>query len=177
MCKQPDSPSQNLCQDCGLCCDGTLFDSITFHPQDALQPLQVAGFSFQQKENEQYFLQPCAAHKNQSCTIYKHRPKVCREFQCQLLLQFQSGKISLEKAKAIVVETVRQRDELFAAMQAVMELPRNLSLKDMTEVFDKTQRDIYGSEVVKNFSKIFLQVAVLQVHLKKFFEKKFPTPD
>ena len=76
-----------------------------------------------------------------------------------------------------MVETVRQRDELFAAMQAVMELPRNLSLKDMTEVFDKTQRDIYGSEVVKNFSKIFLQVAVLQVHLKKFFEKKFPTPD
>ena len=53
----------------------------------------------------------------------------------------------------------------------MMELPRNLSLKDMTEVFDKTQRDIYGSEVVKNFSKIFLQVAVLQVHLKKFFEK------
>jgi uncharacterized protein len=177
MCKQSDSQSQNLCQDCGLCCDGTLFDSVTFHLQDALQPLQLAGISLQQKENEQYFLQPCAAHKNQSCAIYEHRPKVCREFQCQLLLQFQNGETSLEKAKAIVVETVRQRDELFAAMQAVMKLPRNLSLKHTTEVFDKTQRRIYGDEVVKNFPGIFLQVAVLQVYLKKFFQKKLPTPD
>ncbi len=177
MCKQTDSPSQNLCQNCGLCCDGTLFDSVTFHPQDALKPLQIAGFSFQQKEKEQYFLQPCAAHKNQSCTIYEHRPKVCREFQCKLLLQLQNGKISLEKAKTIVVETVRQRDELLAAMQAVIELPRNLSLKHTTAVFDKTQRRIYGTEVVKKFSGIFLQVAVLQVHLRKFFEKKLPTPD
>jgi uncharacterized protein len=177
MYKQPDSQSQNLCQDCGLCCDGTLFDSVTFQLQDVLQPLQLAGITLQQKENEQYFLQPCAAYNNKACAVYEHRPQVCRKFECKLLQQFQNGEISLEKAIVIVVETARQRDELFAAIQAVMELPRNLSLNHVTKVFDKTQRDIYGAEVVKNFSKIFLQMAVLQVRLEKFFQKKLPATD
>lgn len=176
MCKQSDSQSQNLCQNCGLCCDGTLFDSVNFQVQD-VQPLQLAGITLQQTESEQYFRQPCAAYKNNACAIYEHRPQVCHKFQCKLLQRFQNKEISAEEATIIVIETARQRDELFDAMQAVMELPRNLSLEHATKVFDKTQRDIYGTEIVKNFSRIFLQVAVLQVRLEKFFQKKLPTPD
>lgn len=167
-----DTLAQNLCQACGLCCDGTLFESVGFKAQDILPPLQLAGIGLQQTENEQYFLQPCAAHKNKSCTVYEHRPQVCQTYTCKLLRQFQKQEITWKEASLIVVETVQQRDELKSAMLNVMELPQTLSLTQMSKAFDKAQREIHGTSVIRNFSKIFLQLAVLQVRLEKFFQEK-----
>lgn len=161
--------SQNLCQSCGLCCDGTLFDSVGFGSHDSTIPLEVAGIELHARENEQYFKQPCAAY-NKICTVYQHRPQICQNYQCKLLRQLQQHEITWEAATTIVTETIRLRDELKNKIQSVMELPHNASLKQTTHAFDATQRQLYGASIVKHFREIYLHIAVLQVRLERFFQ-------
>ncbi len=63
----------DACSVCGLCCDGTLFDSVN----DDIQGR-------------------CPALRNGCCSVYNDRPKECRTFVCRLGRYYESGQVSLE---------------------------------------------------------------------------------
>lgn len=106
--------AQALCRSCGLCCDGTLFSSVSVRDLDVVSPLVAAGIKIVAQNAERNFRLPCAAHDGQSCKVYADRPSICREFRCKLLVDLESRTVDWPRA----VERIRQ---VFALKAAVTE--------------------------------------------------------
>lgn len=132
-----------LCPNCGLCCDSTLFADVELRAGDDAKRLKRLGLTlFQKTKTKLAFVQPCACFDGKLCQIYADRPNRCRKFDCGLLKRVGSGeltanaalkKISAAKSQAQNVRTLLrslgQRDERMAlthryaeAMSAPMDL-------------------------------------------------------
>jgi len=84
------STSSNLCLDCGMCCDGTLFENFRIK-----YPKESHLFSIDQ----QYIPQRCEHLDNcNGCKIYEKRPKVCSTYKCPVLRKYEEGDISFQNA-------------------------------------------------------------------------------
>ncbi len=102
---------EHLCQSCGLCCDGSLFDRARLEPDEVgsarKHRLRVVA-------NEGSFEQRCSALVGRACTIYDARPRACHAFTCRLYQRHAREGGSLEARTAIVAH-VRA---LFAELEA-----------------------------------------------------------
>lgn len=97
-----------LCLDCGLCCDGTLFGTGRLEAADSALAREtvLAG------EAPGTFRQPCAALEGKLCRIYEQRPAACRAFDCTLVRELAAGHGSLEEARADLAEVFSRRAAL-----------------------------------------------------------------
>jgi Fe-S-cluster containining protein len=133
-----------LCPNCGLCCDSTLFADVELRAGDDPQRLAKLGLTIEKKgKNKLAFAQPCACFDGKLCGIYHDRPKRCRLFECGLLKRVDAGEMTpgaaLKKIAAAKrrVEKVRellrqsgQREEQMALTHRyaeAMSAPINLS--------------------------------------------------
>lgn len=141
---------EQLCPNCGLCCDSTLFADVELRAGDDPQRLAKCGLTVLQKTKTKLaFSQPCACFDGKFCKIYAERPKRCRMFECGLLKRVENGdmtaKVALKKiteAKALA-EKVRRllresglHDEQMALTHRyaeVMHAPVDLSVEDSAE--------------------------------------------
>src|SRR5206468_11444534 len=93
-----------LCQSCGLCCNGVLFDYVDIEEQERAS-LERLGFDLERvAEDRLRFVHPCHQFRDNCCSIYQERPSVCRTFQCELLKAAKSGEVPLNEALERVVE-------------------------------------------------------------------------
>jgi Fe-S-cluster containining protein len=75
-----------LCPNCGLCCDSTLFADVELRAGDDVKRLAKLGLTIKKKTRTKLaFAQPCACFDGKFCGIYADRPKRCRTFECGLL--------------------------------------------------------------------------------------------
>lgn len=76
----------NLCFECGLCCNGTLFPFVKVFDDD--------------KQEEDIQLRPngCEHHIDMKCSIYEDRPKQCQEYICAMKTYYEGRKITKEQA-------------------------------------------------------------------------------
>lgn len=91
--------------DCGLCCNGVMFDMVMLQPGDNPKALKAHGLKIKRRE---HFRQPCIALCGTQCTIYQHRPTRCRLFECQQYQQVAAGDLAEDTARARI-EDVKQR--------------------------------------------------------------------
>ncbi len=103
-----------LCMDCGLCCNGVLFDIVTLQPGDQPKALKARGLKVKRQE---YFAQPCPALCGTRCTIYEQRPTRCRAFECRQYRQVADGSLPAEEAAARIGEVKREVEEIKAMME------------------------------------------------------------
>ena len=99
-----------ICRDCGLCCNGVLFESVLLQPGDSPELLTSLGLKLKRKTGHRCFLQPCPAWNSSGCRIYKDRPARCRDFECRQIIKLRAGEIeesgvrkNIEKTKQMVV--------------------------------------------------------------------------
>lgn len=97
-----------LCLDCGLCCDGTLFDHYKLEPSE-MEFSRKHKLRVYNPESDRAIVQPCPCFSG-VCDAYEDRPSTCRSFRCDLLVRCEAGLISLEDAKE-VVRAIRRRAE------------------------------------------------------------------
>jgi uncharacterized protein len=104
-----------LCPNCGLCCDSTLFADVELRAGDDAKRLAKLGLSLEKKgQGKLAFAQPCACFDGKLCNIYDDRPKRCRTFECGLLKKVAADELSavtaLEKISSakILVKKVRE---------------------------------------------------------------------
>lgn len=71
---------ERLCQSCGMCCDGTLFQRALLKPEE-VEGAKKLGLRVIQEKG---FEQPCPKLEARSCGVYDQRPSVCRSFICRL---------------------------------------------------------------------------------------------
>jgi Fe-S-cluster containining protein len=80
--------------------------------------LEAAGVEIDDEEDGAWLIaQPCTALRGKRCSIYAHRPKCCRTFECLLLKRFQGGELSLDAA----------RQQIGAALELKKEIEKLLS--------------------------------------------------
>lgn len=107
------SPASQLCQACGLCCDGHLFIWVKLRPAE-LDPAEALGMTvFRSDPTQRGFSQPCPLWRG-VCTIYtsSHYPHACRAYKCKLLKEVISENISLSTGLAFVAQAKTMLREL-----------------------------------------------------------------
>lgn len=113
-----------LCPNCGLCCDSTLFADVELRAGDDPKKLKQLGLTLEKKgKNRLAFAQPCACFDGKFCTIYTDRPKRCRLFECGLLKQVGAGDMTVGAA-------LKKISEAKMRAQEVRELLRSLGQHD-----------------------------------------------
>lgn len=99
-----------------MCCDGTVFEHVVLREgEEALLAELLAGGAFVSRGEARAFLQPCRADSSGGCTIYQHRPSVCRGYHCETLAALRSGAIDPVEARRRIDEILAQRSALIRA--------------------------------------------------------------
>jgi Fe-S-cluster containining protein len=167
-----DSVSQ-LCPNCGLCCDSTLFADVELRRGDDAKRMAGLGLSLEKKgRGKLAFAQPCACFDGKLCRIYDDRPKRCRSFECGLLKKVGADELSattalkkISEAKILVkkvrklLRSLGQNDERLALTKRyaqAMSAPVDLSASEndselrgelmlaVNELMQTLQRDFLG---------------------------------
>lgn len=97
----PADAAAALCLDCGLCCNGVLFDQVRLVAGDNAKALSAKGLKLKQRR---FFNQPCTALCGSQCTIYGDRPTRCRKFECRQYQLVAAGEIPAESAAGRIGE-------------------------------------------------------------------------
>lgn len=93
----------NLCLECGLCCDGTLFSNITVVADERAY---VESLGLQVAEDPVVGLaapQPCSAFVDGCCALYQvGRPATCGDYQCSIVRGFTGGTANLDDCLSVI---------------------------------------------------------------------------
>ena len=114
--------ANTLCKSCGLCCTGHLFIWIRLKASE-LDRSQALGLNVIRSDPRQRgFTQPCPLWRGIG-TIYDSPdyPRVCRNYQCNLLKELLDEKISLPHASSIIQQTkqmIRKLEVLLPASRS-----------------------------------------------------------
>jgi Fe-S-cluster containining protein len=101
--------TDSLCTNCGLCCNGTLFADVELGGRAEVARLEIMGMDVENEDRNTGLLsQPCAALRGTRCGIYAHRPKCCRQFQCNLLQDAEHGAVTVERALEHIADAQEQ---------------------------------------------------------------------
>ena len=115
--------ASDLCTQCGLCCDGGIFDYGPLAPEE-VEPAREAGMAVVEADDKAGFLFPCPQLACATCQIYSIRPQTCRGYRCETLKALDAGKIDLAEG----LSRVKQGREAFERIQA--ELPEGKTVTD-----------------------------------------------
>ena len=161
-----------LCPNCGLCCNGVLFADVRLQKNDAARRLTELGLSLVKKGSKPAFVQPCACFDGKLCRIYPERPAYCRAFECGLLKRVQAGGMDVKAALRIIAEARRRVEKVRRLLRRSGQNDEQLALiqryvQVMSEAIDLSG----GEDVVKSRGELMLAVEGLMRLLQRDFLK------
>lgn len=110
---------QQLCQKCGLCCNGTLFGFVRLVDED-IQHIAEHIPELIIQDSKKTFRQPCRYYRGKSCSIYgSWRPRACSIFACKLLIRYRQKKVSFVEAIDVIEQTVAQAKQVRKRLSVV----------------------------------------------------------
>jgi len=176
-----DRASGNICIQCGLCCDGSMFAHAGIDKNDDMTFLKQMGVESFTIRDKLFFTLPCMGQEGKLCMIYNdaRRFNVCRTFKCRLLKQYISSEISYDSAVDVIRETlirkqsVKEFSEILrpdckGSGQSIFSFIRELNQSGKTE--DHSFRRIYAKQILDCF--IFRELLKT-----KFYKKNSKAPD
>jgi Fe-S-cluster containining protein len=161
----------NICIECGLCCDGTIFDHAPLETRDDLIPLRAAGVAFDQDLTQ--FSLPCAALEAQCCSVYESRPSICRAYRCALLKRVESGETDDDSARDIIATVIQLRDQVRPTLSAKVD-PEQATTASLNAMLHTVFRDEGGLSPTER-AELMLDVAALRTMLAKYFQNPDPS--
>ena len=157
---EPQNSEQELCVQCGICCDNTLFDIVKLIEGEAQR---FPSLPKKEVEGHEYFVLPCP-HFDSCCTIYMDTPSVCKSFRCQLLKDFSDDKRTKERSLLIIKETKAFRDQIVD--QYFHSTGERLSLRQIEKALEATNKE---NKLERNLNTLLLKVELLNIQLAKHF--------
>lgn len=162
---------------CAFCCDGTLY---------AVAPLEENEFSslpdsFATSRQSiktldgqllNHFKLPCKLCIDDKCSIHEQwRPSICGDYQCKLLVNYESGSVAKEKALALINNIKMLRDRLKPQLERIVGVEQGLPLAELTTLLVK-QLESKSAErqIVPN--QTLLDFGALRILLAKNFDSR-----
>ena len=104
---------EQLCPNCGLCCDSTLFADVELRAGDSAPRLKKLELVLERKgQGKLAFAQPCACFDGKLCGIYADRPKRCRLFECGLLKRVDAEEMTAKAALKTIFEAKKRAEKV-----------------------------------------------------------------
>ena len=166
--------TDQLCLNCGLCCNGVLFKDVELQPGDDSAQLAALGLPLKARKSKTAFAQPCHALDGCACRIYSDRPTRCRQFDCALLLAARQGEIEIPEALRVIRDAWRRAAKVTGLLRqlgdANEELALSLRFQRAKKRFEQNPGDETATEV---FGELTLAVHDLNLLLQRSF---YPLP-
>lgn len=117
---------KNICVECGLCCDGSMYPNVFIHDDDDISFIQQFGFNPVKVNGELSSPLPCKWQKENLCTLYhdSRRLKTCKDYKCKLLEQYISGEISYIAAMDEIKDLLKVRNNI-KKFSELLYIPKN----------------------------------------------------
>ena len=118
-----------LCPNCGLCCDSTLFADVELRAGDDAKRLAKLGLAILKKTPAKLaFAQPCACFDGKLCGIYNDRPRRCRMFECGLLKKVQADELTADAALKKISEAKQRREKVRELLRSLGQHEERMAL-------------------------------------------------
>jgi uncharacterized protein len=161
-----------LCPNCGLCCDSTLFADVELRAGDDAKRLAKLGLSVTKKgKTKLAFAQPCACFDGKFCRIYADRPKRCRLFECGLLKRVEAGEMGASAALKKISEAKVLAKKVRDLLQSLGQSPEALALSKCYAAAMQEPIDLAGDNIERR-GELMLAVNDLMHVVQKEFLKK-----
>lgn len=159
-----------LCPNCGLCCDSTLFADVELRAGDDRESLQKAGVGFFNKgKTKMVFPQPCACFDGKFCKVYASRPKRCRLFECGLLKRVESGELTAAAALKQIRTAKRQAGNVRALLRALGQNDEQMPLTHRYTEIMESPIDFSDETSTERRGELMLAVNDLMNRLQRDF--------
>lgn len=168
-----DLSEQELCKACGLCCDGTIFGTVSIGKADEIDGLEKVGAQFVTTSKDRYFELPCPAHQNGICKIYIGRPSACRKYECKLLKRCLDDEVAWDKALEIIKTTQAHKQRVETEIRSVYDPSGSKNLPELYKGFEASCGGETGPIAFrKKYRSILVLYAALRLRIEKYFEDR-----
>jgi hypothetical protein len=164
---------QEICVNCGFCCDGTLFNHAVLEPGEKGQlPEKMKAGYFKTKTGE-FFRLPCSYFSGK-CTIYdQKKAHVCSSFRCKLLKDFSKNRVTQSEAIEIVQNAMDLREEIRRLHQAVFDTQQVLPFREiLINIGDLEESQELELGNNKDFKLLKIKATILETLLIRHFKSK-----
>lgn len=164
----PVNPS-DLCINCGLCCNGTLFSHAHMREHEIEQVVRL-GMKKSTDTVMDCFSLPCPRLEGTVCSCYGDRPLVCGEFMCRLVDSLVAGEIDLQASLGIVERTREISNEVREQLSEITGGGPDLSISELTRKLTSMLEEADDPrEFRRANARLFLGLATLHIGLRTHF--------
>jgi uncharacterized protein len=147
-----------LCINCGLCCNGVLFADVKLRRGDDARRLAGRGLALEKKGTLQAFAQPCACYDGKFCRIYAERPVRCRTFECGLLKRVSAGELRAAAALNKIARARRLRADVDKLLRCADSDDERLALSERYARAMRQPVDLAGGKTAVKLPGTVMQV-------------------
>ncbi len=161
-----------LCLQCGLCCNGVIFAKGELQPRDDAARLRALGLRFARPAagGGQKFHQPCSMLEGCRCQIYSQRPDYCRRFECVLFKNLKAGTTTFESAQRTIRKTLRQVKRVQGLLKQLGDQRNDLPLgARFRRVQKRLEQGSVSADSISAFGELTLAMHQLNVLLGESF--------
>src|SRR5262252_3993404 len=159
---------EQLCPNCGLCCDSTLFADVELRAADDARQLEKLGLTlFQKTKTKTAFVQPCACFDGKFCTIYADRPKRCRLFECGLLKRVKAGEMTSDAALKKIAAAKKQVEVVRVLLRSLGQRDEQMALTHRYAAAMSAPVDLSDEAAVERHGELMTAVNELMAELEK----------
>ena len=153
--------ANNICQDCSLCCDGSLFSyvGITAHE---VPSFKTNNIDLKEDKNGNFALhQSCPKLIDSQCSIYRTRPNKCSGYYCGLAKNVLNESISFEDAKSIIGQMKQRIDWLKNRIDTMFHPPqeKEVNLRDFLYIYYNKASEISAQKSLSGPDQDFIKQA------------------
>ena len=161
---------EQLCPNCGLCCDSTLFADVELRASDDAKRLRKLGLTIEQKGRRKLaFAQPCACFDGKLCGIYGDRPKRCRLFECGLLKRVESKEMTASAALKKITAAKTQADKVRELLRSLGQCDERMALTHRYAEAMSAPIDLADEASAERHGELMLAVNDLMTRLQRDF--------
>ena len=161
---------EQLCPNCGLCCDSTLFADVELRASDDAKRLRKLGLTIEQKGRRKLaFAQPCACFDGKLCGIYGDRPKRCRLFECGLLKRVESKEMTASAALKKITAAKTQADKVRELLRSLGQSDERMALTHRYAEAMSAPIDLADEASAERHGELMLAVNDLMTRLQRDF--------
>jgi Fe-S-cluster containining protein len=159
-----------LCPNCGLCCDSTLFADVELRAGDDAKRLKQLGLTLAKKgKSKLAFAQPCAGFDGKLCNIYGDRPKRCRMFECGLLKKVEANELSAGAALKKISEAKNRAEKVRELLRLLGQRDERMALTHRYAEAMRAPIDLADENSAERRGELMLAVSDLMQLLERDF--------
>ena len=159
-----------LCPNCGLCCDSTLFADVELQKSDDARRMAKLGLTLEKKGRTKLaFCQPCVGFDGQLCKFYADRPQRCRTFDCGLLKRVAAGKMTANAALKKISEAKKRAANIRELLGQLGQRDEAVALTHRYAAAMSAPVDLADEQNAERHGELMLAVSELMSLLQRDF--------